>query len=56
MVAKFLKADLIGRKQNSKNRKGETGAILKCKAEQSRAEQKRRNNKNQSEQKGIKKE
>jgi hypothetical protein len=56
MVAKFLKADLLGRKQNRKNGKGETGAIFKCKAKQSRAEQKRRNNKNQSEQKGIKKE
>jgi hypothetical protein len=33
MVAKFLKADLLGRKQKRKNRKGETGAILKCKAE-----------------------
>jgi hypothetical protein len=41
MVAKFLKADLLGRKQNRKNGKGETGAILKSKAEQSRAEEKK---------------
>jgi hypothetical protein len=41
MVAKFLKADLLGRKQNRKNRKGETGAILKCKAKQTRAEEKK---------------
>jgi hypothetical protein len=39
MVAKFLKADLLGRKQNRKNVKGETGAILKCKAKQRRAEE-----------------
>jgi hypothetical protein len=51
MVAKFLKADLLERKQNRKNRKGETGAFLKCKAKQRRAEEQ----KNQSEQKGIKK-
>jgi len=41
MVAKFLKADLLGRKKNRKNRKGETGAILKCKAKQRRAEEKK---------------
>jgi hypothetical protein len=39
MVAKFLEADLLGRKQNRKNRKGETGAFLKCKAKQRRAEE-----------------
>jgi hypothetical protein len=46
MVAKFLKADLLGRKQNRKNRKGETGAILKCKAEQSRREETTKINQN----------
>jgi hypothetical protein len=39
MVAKFLEADLLGRKQNRKNRMGETGAFLKCKAKQRRAEE-----------------
>jgi hypothetical protein len=39
MVAKFLEADLLGRKQNRKNRKGETGAFFKCKAKQRRAEE-----------------
>jgi hypothetical protein len=39
MVAKFLEADLLGRKQNRKNRRAETGAFFKCKAKQIRAEE-----------------
>ncbi len=39
MVAKFLEVDLLGREQRTKNRKGETGDFLKCKAMQRRAEE-----------------
>jgi hypothetical protein len=54
MVAKFLEADLLWRKQNRKTERGKLEPFLNAK--QSRADQKSRNNKNQSEQKGIKKE